>query len=112
AVRESTQAKLMTEFNIQVPSIQQAQLRSEATRVRGLLAVLGGLLALILIRAIASAAEGHRGKAWLFAIAVALTAAYEAMWLRFIIRAMESGRSVSRATWRSSVFVESLLPTA
>jgi len=102
----------MMEFDVKATSFQQAKLRSEATRVRGFLVLLGGLLALILIRAIASVAQGRRGEAWPFAVAVALMAAYETIWLRFIIRSIESGRVISHTTWRLSIFVESLLPTA
>jgi serine phosphatase RsbU (regulator of sigma subunit) len=37
--------------------------------------------------------------------------AYEALWLRFIGRAIDSARDVSTAIWTASIFVESLFPT-
>lgn len=91
---------------------RQEELRSESTRVRVLLAVLGGLLTLVLIRAIASVAEGRHGEAWPFAVALALMTAFEALWLRFVGLKRTSGGIVSRRMWESSVIIESLLPTS
>jgi serine phosphatase RsbU (regulator of sigma subunit) len=96
---------------IKSKAFQDAQLRSERTRIVALISVFGGLLALVLIRGAISVAEGHRGEAWPFAALLALMTLYEVAWLRFIRRAISCGRRVSIAAWTANVFVESLLPT-
>ncbi|SPE40897.1 membrane hypothetical protein [Candidatus Sulfopaludibacter sp. SbA3] len=101
----------MTEFDTTALSFRQAELRSEYTRVRVLLGVLGSLLILVLIRGIASLAEGRLGGVWRFVLALALMAGYESAWLRFVGQAIGSSGMVSDAAWKSSVLVESLLPT-
>jgi serine phosphatase RsbU (regulator of sigma subunit) len=102
----------MVEFDIRTPSFQQAELRSERTRVRVVLGVFGGLFALILMRGIASlVVEGRRGEAWPFVAVLLVMTAYEVVWLRVVVRAINLGRSLSKAMWKSSIFVESLLPT-
>jgi len=69
------------------------------------------LSALVLIRGITSLVAGHRGHVWTFALLLAVMTAYEAAWLRFVRRAIESDRVVSKATWTANIFLESLLPT-
>jgi len=102
----------MPEPDFQSASFREAELRSERTRVKVLLGVLASLLVLILIRAGVSLAQGHTGQAWPFALALGLTAAYEAAWLVFLGRAITFGASISRPRWIGSILVESLLPTA
>jgi len=93
-------------------TFQLAILRSERARVLALLGVFGSLLVLVLIRGGMSLAQGHRGEAWPFALLLAVMTAYEALWLRFVGRAIGSGRDVSPASWKASIFVESLFATA
>ena len=101
----------MDEFETEDRSFQQAELQSERTRVKALLAVFGGLLALILVRGIVSLTQGQRGESWPFIVALIIVTAYELVWLRMITRALNSGGKVSDLKWRISVLVESLLPT-
>jgi serine phosphatase RsbU (regulator of sigma subunit) len=93
-------------------SFQLAHLRSECARVTALLTAFACLLAVILIRAVLSAVEGHRGEAWPFALLLAAAGAYEAVWLRFVRRAIESKRTIRPGAWTANVFAETLLPTA
>ena len=102
--------KVDSEF--QSEAFQQATLRSERARVLALLGVFGSLLVLVLIRGGMSLAQGHRGEAWPFALLLAVMTAYEALWLRFVGRAIGSGREVSTTIWTASIFVESLFATA
>jgi serine phosphatase RsbU (regulator of sigma subunit) len=92
-------------------AFRQAELRSECTRIAALLTLFGSLLALVLIRALISLAEGRHGEAWPFVLLLAGMTAYEVVWLRFIRATLNSNREVSSATWTAAVFVESLLPT-
>src|ERR1043165_5200963 len=101
----------MMDFDIQAPSFQAAELRSECTRVRALLAVLGTLLGLTLIRGIVSVIEGRTGEAWPFVVALVVMATYEGLWLKFVVRAMDFAKTISKRMWEVSVFAESLLPT-
>ena len=102
----------MPEADFQSGSFREAELRSERTRVLVILGVLGALLALVLIRAIVTLAEGHPGHAWPFALALGLTTVYEAAWLAFIGRTIALDLSVPRLLWMASILIESLLPTA
>ena len=86
-------------------------LRSERARVLALAGAFGALFVLVLVRGGVSLAQGHRGEAWPFAVLLGLMTGYEALWLRFVARAIESGREISSAAWISSIAVESLLPT-
>ena len=97
---------------IKSEAFQLATLRSERARVLALLGVFGSLLVLVLIRGGMSLAQGHRGEAWPFALLLAVMTAYEALWLRFVGRAIDSGREISTAIWTANIFVESLFPTA
>ena len=63
------------------------------------LAVFGGLFALVLIRGGLSLAAGRRGEAWPFALLLGLMTAYELIWLRYVKLAITLGQSVSRARW-------------
>src|SRR5690242_9829212 len=101
----------MTDSEIHSPAFQRAQLRSECVRVQALLAVFGFLLALVVLRGIASLSQGHRGEAWPFAVLLALMTANEVGWLRFVKKAIATGREILTATWTAGVFIESLLPT-
>jgi serine phosphatase RsbU (regulator of sigma subunit) len=92
-------------------AFQQARLRSERARVLAILSVLGSLLVLVVIRGGMAVAQGHRGEAWPFAVLLLLMIAYEVLWLRFVGRAIDSGREVSARVWTANFFVESLLPT-
>jgi hypothetical protein len=101
----------MIDSEIESESFYLAELRSERTRVAALLGVLGGLLALVFVRGVISLAEGRRGEAWPFVLLLAVMTAYEAVWLRFVRRAIASSRKVSRSIWTASILAESLLPT-
>ena len=105
----------MIEFDTEDPSFQRAfqktELSSERMRVEALLAVLGGLLALILIRGAISLAGGRRGEAWPYAVVLIVMGVYELAWLRVVTSAIGSGERVSASQWRIKVFVESLIPT-
>lgn len=101
----------MKDSDIRSRAFEIAELRSERNRVGALLGVLGGLLALVLVRAGMSWAEGHRGEAWPFALLLAMMTAYELVWRRFVVRALETGGSVSRSKWIGNTAVELLLPT-
>ena len=106
------QSKPMAEFDIQSHGFQQAELRSEGTRVVTLLGVLSGLLVLLLARAAASVAQGRRGEAWPFAVLLGVTIGYEAVWLAFIRRRMAASRVISGRLWAASILLESLLPAS
>jgi serine phosphatase RsbU (regulator of sigma subunit) len=99
------------EADIRSPLFREAELHTERSRVSTLLAVLGALLALSLVRGAAALAGGGRGEAWSFAVLLAVMLSYEAGWLGFIKRAASSGGTVPVALWRTSILVESLLPT-
>ena len=101
----------MVDSEINSQAFQLARLRSERTRVYALLGVLGSLLLLVLVRGGISLAQGRRGEAWPFVLLLALMTAYEALWLRFVGRAIDSGQEISTATWVASIAIESLLPT-
>jgi serine phosphatase RsbU (regulator of sigma subunit) len=101
----------MSGSEINSKAFQHAQLRSEFVRVQALLAVFGFLLALVVVRGIASLSEGHRGETWPFAVLLALMTANEVGWLRFLKRALATGREILAATWTAGIFIESLLPT-
>jgi len=101
----------MSQFDIKSPAFEQAELRSECARVGAVLAVLGGLLALALVRGVASLAQGRRGEVWPFVLLLAVMIGYEATRLRYVRGAIRSGRSVSRGTWISTVVIETSLPT-
>jgi serine phosphatase RsbU (regulator of sigma subunit) len=101
----------MSKFEIKSPAFEQAELHSENVRVSALLAVFAGLLVLVLIRGIASLAQGYRGEAWRFALLLAAMTAYEVFWRRFVRQAIETGQTISEKSWQAGVFVESLLPT-
>ena len=96
----------------QSEAFQQATLRSERARVLALLGVFGSLLVLVVIRGGMSLAQGRRGEAWPFALLLAVMTAYEALWLRFVGRAIGSRREISITTWTASIFVESLFATS
>jgi serine phosphatase RsbU (regulator of sigma subunit) len=96
---------------IQSHSFRAAQLRSELNRVKVLLSVFAIFLALIVLRAVISLAQGYRGEAWPFAALLAAATGYEAAWLRFVRRTVSSGKEVSNTTWTASILAESLLPT-
>src|SRR5947208_9717755 len=102
----------MIAFDIKSPSFRQVELRSECARVSVLLVVFGSLLALVLVRGIVSLAQGRRGDALPSVMALLIVATYEIVWLRFIVRMLDSGGSVSPFRWQVSIFAESLLPTA
>src|SRR5262245_32319017 len=102
----------MVESELKSEAFQLAKLRSERTRVYALLGVLGSLLLLVLVRGCISLSQGRRGEAWPFVLLLALTTAYEALWLRFVDRAISSRHEISTATWIMSIAVESLLPTS
>lgn len=102
----------MTEIASPQASFQQAELRSENTRVVTLLAVLGSLLAVVLVRGVATLAQGHRGETWPFALLLLVALGYGAAWLRFIRQTTQREGSISSRMWKFSVFAESLLPTA
>jgi serine phosphatase RsbU (regulator of sigma subunit) len=102
----------MIDPEIQSHSFQLAQLRSECARVKTLLSVFAGLLAVVLVRGLISLAEGHRGETWPFALLLALITAYEVLWLRIVRRAISSKQDVSRGMWTSNTFIECLVPTA
>lgn len=102
----------MVEPELKSEAFQLARLRSERTRVYALLGVLGTLLLLVLVRGCISLAQGRRGEAWPFVLLLALVTAYEALWLRFVDRAISSRREISTGTWITSIAVESLLPTS
>jgi serine phosphatase RsbU (regulator of sigma subunit) len=102
----------MIDSDIKSQSFHRAELRSECVRVKALLGVFAGLLALVLIRGITSLAEGRGGVAWPFVLLLAGVTGYEMAWLRFVKRAIATSRDVSRASWTANIFVESLLPTA
>ena len=74
------------------PSFKAAELRSEWTRVAALLAVFGGLFALVLIRGGLSLAAGRHGEAWPFALLLGLMTVYELIWLRYVKLAITLGR--------------------
>ena len=82
----------MVDSEINSQAFQLARLRSERTRVYALLGVLGSLLLLVLVRGGISLAQGRRGEAWPFVLLLALMTAYEALWLRFVGRAIDSGQ--------------------
>jgi serine phosphatase RsbU (regulator of sigma subunit) len=92
-------------------SFQRAELRSECARVIALLGVFVSLLTLVLIRGLVSIAEGHRGVVWPFAMLLVIMIGYEVVWLRIVRRAIASNRRISRFTWTTNLFIESLLPT-
>ena len=102
----------MSELSVNVRSFEQAELRSEKVRVAVLLAALVGLLALALFRVVGGLAQGRRDEAWPFAVMLGLMIGYEAAWLVFIRRALDSARKVSGMAWKAGAFMESLLPTA
>src|SRR4051794_13731621 len=91
---------------------QLAELRSELARISALLGAFGILLAVLLIRGAASFAGGHRGEPWPFAALLAAITIYELGWFRVVRRALNSGRAISRVTWRANIILESALPTA
>src|SRR5882724_548062 len=102
----------LIDSEIKSPAFHLAELRSECARVTAVLGAFGSLLALVLIRAVMSLAEGHRGEAWPFALLLAAMTAYEAGWLRFVRRAITSGRTVTWSAWLANIFIEALLPTS
>ena len=106
-----TAVNVMIDSEIDSQAFQLAMLRSERARVRALLGVFASLLVLVLIRGAISLTKGYRGEAWPFVLLLAAMTTYEALWLRFISRAISSCRKVSRATWTANIFLESLLPT-
>jgi len=101
----------MVESKIKSHSFKLAELRSESVRVRAILIAFAGLLVLILIRGIASLAQGHRGEAWPFALLLAAATVYEVLWLKFVRQAVRSNEEVSTAAWAVNIILESLLPT-
>jgi serine phosphatase RsbU (regulator of sigma subunit) len=101
----------MSESEIKSQAFQQARLRSERARVLALLSVCASLLLLVLIRGSISLTLGQRGAAWPFALLLAGATVYEALWLRFVTRAINSGREISTATWIANIFLELLIPT-
>lgn len=100
----------MVEAEIKSPSFRKEELRSESIRVTALLVVFAGLFMLVVIRGLTSLAQGYRGAAWPFALLLAAITVYEALWLRFVRNAIETGEGIS-AMWQTGIFVESLLPT-
>jgi serine phosphatase RsbU (regulator of sigma subunit) len=99
------------EYDINSKAFRLTELRSECIRVAATLVVFGGLLALVLIRAITSLANGLRGEAWPFGLLLAVFTAYELVWLRFVKRALKSAQAISKPTWVAGILAESLLPT-
>ena len=101
----------MADTEIKSDAFQLAQLRSEISRVIVVLATCGGLLVLIAIRGLLWRAEGSQGAAWPLAVLVGAMAVYEAAQLRWIKRALSSGRAMPQAAWTVNILVETLLPT-
>ena len=101
----------MIDSEIKSQAFHLAKLRSERARVLALLSVLGSLLVLVLVRGGISLTQGHRGEAWPFALLLAVVTAYEALWLRFVGRAIRFRPGSLNATWTATIFLESLLPT-
>ncbi len=101
----------MGDSEIKSQAFRLAALRSERIRVLVLLGVFGSLLVLLLVRAALSLAQGYYGEAWPFALLLGAMTAYEALWLRFVERAINSNREVSTETWTANILIESLLPT-
>ena len=102
----------MTDSKIESKAFERATLQSERTRVLALLIVFACLFALVLMRGAMSLAEGRSGEAWPFAVLLGAFTVYEALWLRFIRQAINTGRSIPIAMWRVNLLAESLVPTA
>lgn len=101
----------MSEFDTNSTAFRLAELRSECVRVGVLLGVLGGVLALVLVRGTVSLANGQRGTVWPFVALLGVAIAYEAAWLAYIRRALRLDQTVTAKGWRASLLVECLLPT-
>ena len=93
---------------IESKAFQQAALRSELLRIKGLLVLLGILLIYSLARTVSI------GSARLFAaqlILIALTIGYELYMLRFIKRAVAEEREVAPWVWFVNLVIETQIPT-
>ena len=71
-----------------------------------------GLLVLVVVRGIASLAQGQRGEVWPFAVLLAIGTGYEAAWLVYIRRAIRSDLTIPVNGWRASLLAECIFPTA
>ncbi len=94
------------------PAFRQAELRSERARVGAVLLVLAGMLVLVLVRGVASLAQGQRGEVWPFALLLAIMTGYETGWMAYIRRVIRSDQTIPVNGWRASLLAECLFPTA
>jgi len=87
------------------------ELRNERVRATVLLAVLVLLLALVVIQGAVSVAYQLGPIPWPVVLILTAMAVSEALWLKFLQKAIETGKSIARRIWQSGILVEVLLPT-
>jgi serine phosphatase RsbU (regulator of sigma subunit) len=98
----------MSVEKIKSKAFQRAALKSELRRTVGLLCLLGIMMLYVIVRDVATA-ELNLLFAHILALAVA--AAYEALMLALVRRALRKEQEVSPAIWVLNVCIETQLPT-
>jgi serine phosphatase RsbU (regulator of sigma subunit) len=92
-------------------AFDRATLHSERYRIVGLLVVFGGVLVLLLLRAVFLASPVEIALLpWALLILCGFVV-YEAAILLRLLRKIKSGQDFSKWVWRVNVFVETLFPT-
>jgi len=100
----------MATSEIQSEALSQAVLRSERTRIIGLLGATGALFLVVLLRTllIDSGADLSLLNSM---VVLGCLAGYEFFMLTTVSRAIQTGRDLSAAAWKLNLFVETLFPS-
>ena len=93
---------------IQSAAFTRATLKSESSRIIGILSVLGALLLFVVVRGLVT---GQFLLLTIQTVVLALFVVHEAVMLRAVRYALEEGDDVDPERWILNVFVESQIPT-